>query len=150
MNEGIKRVDIVSIQLVKEASLKYRDRTISNPQGASELITDFLKQRKDREYFGIICLSTKNQPTHISIVSIGTLNGSMVHPREVFKAAILSNSASVILFHNHPSGNPEPSKTDIEITKRLVEAGEIIGINVIDHVIVGDEQFLSMKEKLLI
>jgi DNA repair protein RadC len=150
VNEGTKRVDIVTIQLVKEASLKYRGRTISNPQCACELVRDFLGERWDREYFGIICLNIKNQPTHISLVSIGSLNSSVVHPREVFKAAILSNSASIILFHNHPSGNPEPSKTDMDITKRLVEVGEIIGINIIDHVIVGDEQFMSMKEKMLL
>jgi DNA repair protein RadC len=74
----------------------------------------------------------------------------MVHPREVFKAAILSNSASVILFHNHPSGNTSPSKTDVDITERLIEAGRIIGIEVIDHVIVSDVEYLSMKEKNLL
>lgn len=149
MSERTKRVDIVTIQMVKEASLRYQYRKISNPDDVRPLVFQFLGS-KDREYFGVICLDTKNQPTHIMTVSIGSLNSSMVHPREVFKTAILSNSASVILFHNHPSGNPEPSGTDMEITRRLVEAGTIIGISVIDHVIVADDKFLSMKEKMLI
>lgn len=149
MTEKTKRIDIVSIQMIKESSLRYQYRKISNPEDVKPLVIQFIGD-KDREHFGVICLDTKNQPTHIMTVSIGTLNSSMVHPREVFKAAILSNSASVILFHNHPSGNPEPSITDNEITRRLVEAGEIIGIKVIDHVIIGDDKFLSMKEKMMI
>lgn len=151
MNEGTKRVDIVTIQLAKESSIKYQGRTISDPQSASELIIEFLGERRDREFFGILCLNTKNQPTNISIVSIGSLNSSIVHPREVFKTAILSNAASVIVFHNHPSGNPAPSTTDIEVTKRLVDAGEILGIQMIDHIIVSDgQQYQSLKEKQLL
>lgn len=149
MSERTKRIDIVSIQMVKESSLRYQYRKILKPDDVRPLVTEFIGN-KDREHFGVICLDTKNQPTNIMTVSIGTLNSSMVHPREVFKSAILSNSASIIAFHNHPSGNPEPSGTDLEITKRLVEAGSIIGINLIDHVIVADDQFLSMKEKMLI
>ena len=117
MGERTKRVDIVTIQMVKESSLKYQHRKISSPKEVSGLVNQFIGC-KDREHFGIICVDTKNQPTHIMTVSVGTLNSSMVHPREVFKSAILSNSASIILFHNHPSGDPEPSKTDMDITKR--------------------------------
>lgn len=149
MAERTKRINIVSIQMVKESSLRYQYRKISSPSDVKFLVMDLIAD-KDREHFGVICLDTKNQPTNIMMASIGTLNSSMVHPREVFKTAILSNSASVILFHNHPSGNAEPSKTDLEITKRLTEAGELLGINVIDHVIVGDEEFLSMKEKMIL
>jgi DNA repair protein RadC len=104
----------------------------------------------DREHFGVVCMDTKNQPTHISIVSVGTLNASMVHPREVFKIAIISNSASIIAFHNHPSGNTNPSGTDLELTERLAEAGRIIGIELIDHIIVSDAGYLSMREKRMI
>ena len=75
------------------------------------------------------------------------MNASIVHPREVFKAAILNNASRIICLHNHPSGDPEPSKEDIEITRRLVEAGEIIGIEVLDHVIIGEQRYLSMKER---
>jgi len=78
---------------------------------------------------------------------IGSLNLSIVHPREVMKPAILSNAAGVIVGHNHPSGNPEPSQEDIQVTKKLVEAGKIIGIEVFDHIILGDEKFVSLKEK---
>lgn len=149
MSERTKRIDIVTIQMVKEASLRYQYRKITNPDDVRPLVLQMIGS-KDREHFGVICLDTKNQPTNIMTVSIGTLNSSVVHPREVFKSAILSNSASVILFHNHPSGNPEPSGTDLEITKRLVEAGSIMGISVIDHVIVADDQFLSMKERMML
>lgn len=149
MNERTKRVDIVSIQMVKDASLKYQYRTVTSPKDVSTMINQ-LVEGKDREYFGVICVDTKNQPTHIEVVSVGNLNSSIVHPREVFKAAILSNSASIIAFHNHPSGNPEPSKNDLDITKRLAEAGTLLGIELIDHIIVADEQYLSMKERLLI
>lgn len=149
MNERTKRIDIVSIQMVKESSLRYQYRKISSPDDVKPLVLQLLRN-KDREHFGVICLDSKNQPTNITTVSIGTLNSSMVHPREVFKSAILSNAASIILFHNHPSGSPEPSNTDMEITRRLIEAGSLIGISVIDHVIAGDEQVLSMKEKMML
>ena len=149
MGERTKRIDIVTIQMVKEASLRYQYRKISSPQDVKPLVVDFLAN-KDREHFGVICLDTKNQPTNLMVVSVGNLNSSIVHPREVFKTAILSNSASVILFHNHPSGDPEPSSTDVDMTKRLREAGDLLGINVLDHVIVADDQFLSMKEKMML
>jgi DNA repair protein RadC len=93
-----------------------------------------------------LCLNTKNKVAGAHIISQGSLSASIVHPREVFKAALLNNSASIILAHNHPSGDPEPSREDVETTKRLVEAGEILGIRVLDHVIIG-EQYLSMKEE---
>ena len=148
MNQSTKRIDIVTIQMVKESALRYQYRKISSPEEVTPLVFQ-LVGNLDREHFGVICLDTKNQPTHIMTVSVGTLNSSMVHPREVFKVAILSNSASVILFHNHPSGNPEPSQTDLELTRRIIEAGLILGINVMDHVIVG-EHVLSMKQNNLI
>ncbi len=91
-------------------------------------------------------LNTKNNITGINVVSIGSLNSSLVHPREVFKAAILGNAAAIILAHNHPSGDPSPSPEDLEITRRLVEAGKILGIEVLDHVIIGD-RWESLKER---
>lgn len=101
----------------------------------------------DREQFIIACLNTKNEPTNILVVSVGTLNKAIVHPREVFKTAILSNAASIVAFHNHPSGNSEPSQQDIELTNRLYEAGELLGIKLLDHLIIGDRTFTSLKEK---
>ncbi|MFD0050319.1 RadC family protein [Actinomycetes bacterium NPDC127524] len=141
-----KRVDIVSIKLVKESSLLYKGRTIRSPQEGFDLAKQYLGD-VDREHFIIVCLDTKNTPTCINTAHIGSLNASIVSIREVFKTAIVSNSASIIAFHNHPSGNPEPSREDKEVTQRLVEAGKIIGIDVLDHIILGDDSFVSLKEK---
>lgn len=144
-----KRVDIVSVKLVKESSLLYAERRISSPDAAVPLLRKFLED-VDREHFMIMCLNTKNEPTAIHTVSVGTLNSTHLHPREVYKAAILENSACIILAHNHPSGDPTPSKEDIEITGRLKDAGKIIGIEVLDHVIIGENgRFVSLKEKCL-
>ena len=101
----------------------------------------------DREQFIIACLNTKNEPTNISVVSVGSLNKAIVHPREVFKTAILSNASSIMAFHNHPSGDTTPSDQDIQLTNRLYEAGELLGIKVLDHLIIGDGSFTSLKEK---
>lgn len=145
-----KRVDIVSIKMVKEKSIKYEKRKITSPSDAEILCRNFLDD-SDREKLIAISLDTKNQPTNINVVSIGSLNSSIVHPREVFKLAILSNANSIIISHNHPSGDPTPSREDINITKRLKECGELIGINLIDHIIIGDEgSFTSLKEKGII
>jgi DNA repair protein RadC len=145
-NQSAKRIDIVSLKLVKESSLLYKERSVRSPEDGYQLMKLFLAD-KDREYFIVASLDTKNQPVSINVCHIGSLNASIVHPREVMKSAILSNAASIIVGHNHPSGKPEPSKEDIDVTKRLVEAGKIIGIDVIDHIIVGDETYTSLKEK---
>ena len=101
----------------------------------------------DREQFIIACLNTKNEPTNITVVSVGTLNKAIVHPREVFKTAILSNASSIMAFHNHPSGDTTPSQHDIELTQRLYEAGNMLGIKLVDHLIIGDGTFTSLKEQ---
>ncbi len=145
-NFSAKRVSIVSVKLVKESSLLYRERSVRSPEDGYQLMKLFLAD-KDREHFIVASLDTKNQPVSINVCHIGSLNASIVHPREVMKSAILSNAASIIVGHNHPSGLPEPSREDIEVTKRLAEAGKIIGIDVLDHIIVGDESFISLKEK---
>ena len=141
-----KRINIVSIKLVKESSFLYQTLTISSPKDAYEMIKDQL-QDLDREQFIIACLNTKNEPTNISVVSVGSLNKAIVHPREVFKTAILSNAASVMAFHNHPSGETTPSQQDIQLTNRLYEVGELLGIKLLDHLIIGDGSFTSLKEK---
>lgn len=141
-----KRVDIVSLRLVKESSLLYKDRSIRSPEDAYNLFKQFLGEL-DREYFVVMCLDVKNQPTAINVCHIGSLNSSIVHPREVMKAAILSNSASILVLHNHPSGRPEPSQEDIDVTKRLAEAGSIIGVELLDHLVVGEDSFVSLKER---
>ena len=149
--KAAKRVNIVSIKLCKESSVLYEPRFVNNPADAADLVREFLSDC-DREKIIAVCLDTKHQPTAITTISIGTINSSLIHPREVFKTAILSNSAAIILAHNHPSGKPEPSNDDINITKRLVDAGTVLGINVIDHVIIGaaNGQYKSMRELRLI
>lgn len=141
-----KRVNIVRLKMVKEGSFLYKERRIKSPEAASTLLKQFLGE-VDREYFIVLCLDTKNQPTAINVCHIGSLNASIVHPREVLKPAIISNAASIIVAHNHPSNDPTPSREDVEVTKRLVEAGKIIGIDVLDHLIVCEENFVSLKEK---
>lgn len=101
----------------------------------------------DREIFGCLHLNTKNRLVSWEIVSIGTLSSTIVHPREVFKAAIMANAAAVIFCHNHPSGDPEPSLADIELTKRLAKAGDVLGIDVFDHVVVTDTGFVSLDQR---
>ena len=100
-----------------------------------------------KEVFKGILLNTKNHVLKSTNISIGSLNSSIVHPREAFSDAMKCGISSIIFAHNHPSGDTEPSKEDIEITKRLVEAGEILGIKVLDHIIIGDGRFLSLKER---
>jgi DNA repair protein RadC len=112
-------------------------------------VYDLLKavfQDLDREHFRVILLNVKNQVIKVDSTTIGMLNSSPVHPREVFKEAIRLSSASIILAHNHPSGDPTPSPEDLRLTARLSEAGEIIGITIIDHIICGDNCFISLKE----
>ena len=144
-----KRVGIVSLKLVKESSVLYETRKISSPYDAYKLIKNFLID-SDREKFVVACLDTKNQPVNISVVSIGSVNSAIVHPREVFKVAMLSNASKIICFHNHPSGNLKCSKEDENITNRLKECGEILGIELVDHIIVGDnDKYFSFKENCM-
>ena len=140
-----KRVELVSIKLVKESSFLYEERKVSSPETATKLFGRFFEDL-DREKFVVACLNTKNEVNCVEIISIGSLNASIVHPREVYKTAIISNAASIIVAHNHPSGHTQPSKEDINITKRLREAGELIGIPLIDHLIIGGEKTYSFKE----
>ncbi len=137
------------IVFVKEKGAMYDvQKKIESPHAAYEAITEIAKvQEEAQEVFGILILNTKNKIVAAHEVSRGTLNSSMVHPREVFKPAVLHNAAAIICFHNHPSGNPEPSKEDIGITNRLVEAGKIMGIEILDHIIVGDGEYVSLKER---
>lgn len=103
-----------------------------------------------QEEFCVVALDTKNRLLKYEFISKGTLNASIVHPRDVFRVALIHSAASVILLHNHPSGDPSPSQEDLDITKRLVEAGQIMGVNVLDHLIIGGAKFLSLKEMHLI
>lgn len=122
-------------------------KKILSPQDVFKLMKSKIKDFT-REHFYIICLNSRNMV--ISEISVGTLNASLVHPREVFAEAIKNKAASVTLVHNHPSGDPEPSDDDLKITKRLIESGKILGIEVIDHIIVTKSKYFSFKEKKLI
>ncbi len=126
-----------------------KDFDIKDPQSVVKAIRASIKD-KAKEHFKLILLNTRNKIIGISTVSIGSLNASIVHPREVFKDAIMHNAYSVVLAHNHPSGDPEPSEDDLTITKRLTEAGKILGIEVIDHIIITKTGFFSFKEKGLL
>ena len=140
-----KRIDIVSTRMVKEYSILYATRRIEGPEDAADLMRDFLEDL-DKEQVMLLCLNTKNEPTHISTISTGSLTSSIVHPREVFKTAIIANANRIMIFHNHPSGDPTPSNEDLAITKRLQEAGELIGIELLDHIIIGDQgRFESLR-----
>lgn len=119
---------------------------VRSPQDISSLVMEEMRYL-DREQFRIVLLDAKNHVLGVRIVSVGSLSSSIVHPREIFKEAIARSSAAIILVHNHPSGDPTPSQEDVEVTRRLVEAGRLLGIEVLDHVVVGDNRFVSFKEK---
>lgn len=122
---------------------------ITSPEDVAMLVMDEMRFLS-KEHFRVIFLNTKNYVIQIKDISIGSLNSSIVHPREVFIEAIKVSSAAIILCHNHPSGDVTPSQEDINITKRLIEAGKIIGIEVLDHIIIGDINYLSFKGKNII
>jgi DNA repair protein RadC len=119
---------------------------VKTPKDVVALVGGRLKGKR-KEHFLTLLLDTRNQLIKVAEISIGSLDTSIVHPREVFREAISASAASVILAHNHPSGDPEASEDDIRLTKKLVEAGEIIGIDVLDHIIIGDKNYLSLKRE---
>ena len=143
------QVSFERVVLVKEKMGRYElPRKIMYPEDAYKAITKITSVEEEaQEVFGILILNAKNKIVAVHEVSRGVLNSSLVHPREVFKPAVLHNAAAIICFHNHPSGDPEPSKEDIKTTNRLVEAGKIMGIEIFDHIIVGDDGYVSFKER---
>ena len=152
--KGINNVKASQLLAVKELSkristLKSEKIKISSPNDAAVVMMEEMRYYK-KEYFKIILLDTKNNILKVSEISIGSLNSSIVHPREVFLEAIINSSSSIILVHNHPSGESDPSHEDIALTNRLVECGKILGIKIIDHIIIGDGIFYSFKEEGLL
>lgn len=142
----IKAIFEISHRLATQ-STPYKSKELDNPKDIYKHIKSKLKDY-NKEHFYLITLNSRNYST--SEVSIGTLDANLVHPREVFAEAIKNKAAQIIIAHNHPSGNPEPSENDLEITKRLVEAGKILGIEVADHIIITKDSFFSFKDKRLI
>ena len=134
------------VQLIREEHKP--GQSINTPEDLKDVIEEL--RGKDREHFMCLYLDSQNRILGIETVSIGTLNSSTVHPREVFKGSLLANACSVLFMHNHPSGKIEVSESDKEITKQLVQSGKILGINVLDHIIVGAEEYLSMMGKSLL
>ncbi len=148
---GISDAKAAKILAVAELSKRIsRERVsktkITSPQTISALLLEEMRYLK-KEVFKTVLLDTKNNVISINNVSVGCLDSTVVHPREVFLDAIKSSSAAIILVHNHPSGEVEPSKDDISITNRIIECGKIIGIKVLDHIIIGNGNYLSFKEK---
>ena len=133
------------VRLVREPQLPFPKPQISAPDDVRGLLQRQLAFQ-DREIFCAVILDARNQVLGVNTVSIGSISASIVHPRETFRPAILMGASSIILAHCHPSGDPSPSQDDIELTRRLHQAGEILGIQVLDHLIIADSQFLSLKE----
>ena len=145
MNEkyGLEQV---SVRMIREAPL-LSDEKIQNPQDAIRILGDVFKDY-DREVVGMVHLRSDNVPINMTIVSMGCLNQSLIHPREMLKAAFLSNAASIMMFHNHPSGSLEPSREDIAITNRMQQLCMLAGVPVVDHIIIGQSDFYySFREK---
>ena len=140
-------LEVVRIeQIIREVDERV-NYTIRSPKDGAEIASRFIG-RDDREVFFVMCLNTKNSVVAVHRCHVGSLNSSLAHPREVFKSAILNNSSSIILAHQHPSGDVVPSPEDIHVTKRLVDAGKLLGIEVLDHLIVNSfGRFTSLKEK---
>ncbi len=131
-------IPVYRIELVRERTIKVAERrSVHNSDHVVAILKDELL-KADRERLICMLLNTKNFIIGMDVVSVGTLNQSCAHPRELFKAAILANAASIILVHNHPSGDPAPSQEDVQMTERMKKAGEILGIKLLDHVIIGE------------
>ncbi|MEK4508238.1 RadC family protein [Paenibacillus sp. FSL K6-2524] len=149
IGRGKARQIIALLKLAKSCVVPSNNSTvIRSPSDVFELIEPDVRYLQ-KEHFICLFLNTKNHLIFKEVISIGSLNSAIVHPREVFRAAIKRCSASIIAVHNHPSGDPQPSTEDIDMTKRLVEAGSIIGIELLDHLIIGGHSFYSLKENSL-
>lgn len=141
---------VYKVMLVQDSSIPVANKYIRSPEDAAKIVSEYLRG-VDREHFVGLYLNSANALIAIHTVSVGTLNSSLVHPREVFKLALMVNAASVIVAHNHPSGNAEPSQEDLAVTRQLVEAGKILGITIHDHIITtGGTTYASLAERGLI
>lgn len=136
--------------LEKELSVNYPelDRKMNGPEKVVRLAKEFLHlDDQTEEYLYMICMNSKLELTSVFEISHGNVNSSIIGAREIFQKALLANAVSIILMHNHPSGNSTPSREDIEVTKRIVEAGRVVGVELVDHIIIGRPMFTSLKEK---
>ena len=146
---GSKALQILAgIELGKRVLKGKKSALVLSPQDVWNELKEIRNHKK--EHFVVFYLDTRNQEIKREAISVGTLNANLVHPREVFEPAIANHSAQIIVAHNHPSGDPEPSDEDLLITRRLTEAGNILGIELLDHVVIGRDSFLSFKERALL
>lgn len=148
-HEGIGLAKAARIRAAAElgrrlALMSNQQQQIKSPEDVKNYVMEDMRYY-DREHFKCLYLNRKNQVISLETISIGGLANSLVHPREVFKPAVKRSAAAVILIHNHPSGDPTPSREDINITKRLIESGKLLGIEVLDHIIIGDGRYVSLK-----
>jgi DNA repair protein RadC len=140
------RIPIYQVKLVRDGSQASERKKVDSPATAAHVLQQYL-DGVDREHFVVLLLDTQNQIIGIHTVTVGTLDASLIHPREIFKTAILANAASILLAHNHPSGDPTPSAEDRMVTRQLAEAGVTMGIEVLDHIVVGDvHRYYSFRE----
>jgi len=149
--DSAKACTILAAAELVERALKVRNESLPIVQSVKDVVmqVSYLRE-KTREHLMAIYLNARNELLYRKHIFTGTLNASLIHPREIFQEALSQNAASVILVHNHPSGDPEPSQDDLEITKRLTEAGKIMGIDILDHIIISKTKVFSFKEKKLI
>ena len=140
------KVPIVHLQMVKDKEIEYGSQHMNSPEEAADLIRKYL-DGADCENLIVCAVDAKGKPALIQTVRVGTVNICCYSIADVFKAAILSNAVGILLFHNHPSGEPEPSKDDIQMTERVKEAGKLLGIKLLDHIIIGEDSFYSFKEQ---
>lgn len=146
----MKRIEIYKVKLVRESAGLYNieNKILKNPEVVNKVIREvFHLEEEAIEQFGIITLDVKNKIIGMHPISSGSLSAGIVHPREVFKPAILNNASAIILFHNHPSYDPTPSPEDIATTVRLIEAGSLLGIKILDHLVIGGNTYYSMNER---
>lgn len=153
--KGIAQVKAIQIKASLElgrrmaVALREHNVDITSPADVFNFMAEEMRYLEQEE-FRVIFLNIKNKIITTEVIFKGSLNSSIVHPREIFRLALKRNAASVILLHNHPSGDPKPSSEDISVTRRLVEAGEVMGIKVLDHIIIGEKNYISFREKDLI
>jgi DNA repair protein RadC len=146
-----KACTILAAQELVKRALEVGEETLPKIESIKDVVAQFSYLReKQREHLAALYLNARNEVIFKKHIFVGTLDANICHPREIFKHALENNAASVILVHNHPSGDPEPSKADLEITKRIQEAGKIMGIDLLDHIIITKNKIFSFKEKKLI
>lgn len=140
------KVPIVRVALVREGTVKSETRSVCGPADAAAVLRQIIGDY-DREAFAVLFVDAKHRVIGVNIAGVGTLDSAQTGPREVFRAAILAGAKAVILGHNHPSGDPIPSSADLHLTRRLTKAGELLGIPVLDHIIIGESSHVSLRER---